>query len=169
MSQRHVWLATRLVAQQRRRVRKADDPADRERSARLLEQFEVALRHYKQHLAEQLGYSAMWHGGRRVTFVAKAERRRRRHYAFAVEPADGGFRVSHVVEYASRRQADQAMLAMTERYGDADAITLERELLDDEVLALELLKRPAPTPPRASRAKITSMAAQLPISAPSVL
>jgi hypothetical protein len=47
----------------------------------------------------------------------------RRHYAFTLEPAQGGWRVSNVLEYMTRGQADKAMLTLTGRYGDADAVT----------------------------------------------
>lgn len=70
----------------------------------------------------------------------------RRHFAFAVAPAPGGWRATHVIEYPSRGQADKAMLTYVGRYGDAEAITLPRALLEDEVLPAALLGRPEPPP-----------------------
>src|SRR5215831_20815163 len=68
----------------------------------------------------------------------------RRHFAFAVKPVAGGYEVEHVIEFPTRGQADKEMLRIVGRHGDADSITLDRELRDGEVLDAALLKRPAP-------------------------
>jgi hypothetical protein len=76
----------------------------------------------------------------------------RRHYAFTVEAVKGGWRVSNVLEYMTRGQADKAMLTLTGRYGDADAVTLiDRPLIEGDILPPAMLKRPPPakTAPKA--------------------
>lgn len=70
--------------------------------------------------------------------------RRRRHYAFLVEREVGGWRVFGVIEYRSRAEADEAVMALARRYGDtADAITLDgrRELRAGDFLAAHVLDR----------------------------
>jgi hypothetical protein len=72
----------------------------------------------------------------------------RRHYAFTLEPAQGGWRVSNVLEYMTRGQADKAMLTLVGRYGDADAVTLiDRPLIEGDILPPAMLKRPPPPRP----------------------
>jgi hypothetical protein len=77
----------------------------------------------------------------------------RRHYAFTVEPAKGGWWVSNVLEYMTRGQADKAMLMLVGRYGDADAATLtDRPLIEGDILPPAMLKRPPPaSPPKPAR------------------
>ncbi len=60
------------------------------------------------------------------------DRRRRYHYAFAPRKVKGGYKVSHVLDYASRGQADIASLRLLVEHGDAGSITLERELINGE-------------------------------------
>jgi hypothetical protein len=78
-----------------------------------------------------------------------ADRPQRRHYAFTVEPAKGGWRVSNVLDYPTRSQADHAMLSLTGRHGDAaESITLEGlTLKEGDVLPAHLLRRQPPSPP----------------------
>jgi hypothetical protein len=71
-----------------------------------------------------------------------ADTRPRRHFAFAVTPARGGFKVSSVLEYPTRGEAEKAMLTLVGRHGDADVVTLDRELVNGEVLAATILRRP---------------------------
>lgn len=77
-----------------------------------------------------------------------ADRPQRRHYAFTVEPVKGGWRVSNVLDYPTRGQADHAMLSLAGRYGDdAESITLEGvELKEGDVLPAHLLRRQPPSP-----------------------
>jgi hypothetical protein len=77
-----------------------------------------------------------------------SERPQRHHYAFAVEPTKGGWRASNVLEYLTRGQADKAMLTLVGRYGDADSITLDRPMIEGEIIPPDLLRRPPPEPPR---------------------
>ncbi len=53
----------------------------------------------------------------------------------------GGYRVSQVLDYASRGQADIASLTLLVEHGDAGSITLERELVSGEVLDAAALTR----------------------------
>jgi hypothetical protein len=83
-----------------------------------------------------------------------ADRPQRRHYAFTVEPVKGGWRVSNVLDYPTRGQADHAMLSLTGRHGDAaESITLEGlTLKEGDVLPAHLLRRqPPPTKPEAPK------------------
>jgi hypothetical protein len=66
---------------------------------------------------------------------------RRRHFSFALKPAKGGYQVQQVIEHASRGEADKRSLTMVGRNGDGGAITLERELVENEVLDAASLKR----------------------------
>jgi hypothetical protein len=76
-----------------------------------------------------------------------ADRPQRRHYAFTLEPARGGWRVSNVLEYLTRGQADKAMLTLVSRYGDADSVTtVDRHLTEGDILPSAALKRPPRTP-----------------------
>ena len=54
------------------------------------------------------------------------DRPRRYHHAFALQKVKGGYRVSRVLDYASRGQADKASLGLLAEHGDAGSITLER-------------------------------------------
>jgi hypothetical protein len=69
------------------------------------------------------------------------DRPRRCHYAFAVKRVKGGYKVSHVLDFPSRGQADKWSLSLLAKHGDAGSITLERELVDGEVLDAATLKR----------------------------
>ena len=69
------------------------------------------------------------------------DRPRRYHYAFALRKVKGGYKVSHVLDYASRGQADIASLRLLVEHGDAGSITLERELIKGEILSAAALKR----------------------------
>jgi hypothetical protein len=69
------------------------------------------------------------------------DRPRRHRYAFALERVKGGYKVSHVLDYASRGQADIASLRLLLEHGDSSSITLERELVNGEVLDAAVLKR----------------------------
>jgi hypothetical protein len=69
------------------------------------------------------------------------DRPRRYHYAFALKRVKGGYKVSHVLDYASRGHADIASLKLLAEHGDAGSITLELELVNGEVLDAALLKR----------------------------
>jgi hypothetical protein len=66
---------------------------------------------------------------------------RRYHYAFALKRTRGGYQVSHVLDYASRGQADIASLKLLAEHGDAASIKLDRELANGEVLDAAALKR----------------------------
>ena len=68
-------------------------------------------------------------------------RPRRYHYAFALKRVKGGYRVSHVLDFPSRGQADKWSLGLLAEHGDAGSITLERELVNGEVLDAAALKR----------------------------
>ncbi|HLK15666.1 MAG TPA: hypothetical protein VKT78_12760 [Fimbriimonadaceae bacterium] len=64
-----------------------------------------------------------------------AERRPvRRHFAFTVKKVKGGYEVGHVIEHPSRGEANRASLSLLGRYGSGEAITLDRELRNGEVL-----------------------------------
>lgn len=65
--------------------------------------------------------------------------RPRRHYAFTMTRVKAGFEVDHVLEFPSRGEADKYSLSLLGRYGDAGAITLDRELANGEVLDRTLL------------------------------
>ena len=69
------------------------------------------------------------------------DRPRRYHSAFALEREKGGYKVSHVLDFASRGQADKWSLGLLAEHGDAGSITLERELVNGEVLDAAALKR----------------------------
>jgi len=69
------------------------------------------------------------------------DRPRRYHYAIALKRVKGGYKVSHLLDYASRGQADIASLRLLVEHGDAGSITLDRELVNGEVLAAAMLKR----------------------------
>jgi hypothetical protein len=73
----------------------------------------------------------------------------RHHYACTVEPVKGGWRVSNVLDYPTRGQADHAMLSLAGRHGDAaESITLEGlTLKEGDVLPAHLLRRQPPSPP----------------------
>jgi hypothetical protein len=66
---------------------------------------------------------------------------RRYHYAFALKRVKGGYKVSHVLDFPSRGQADKWSLGLLSKHGDAGSITLERKLVDGEVLDAATLKR----------------------------
>jgi len=70
-----------------------------------------------------------------------ADTPRRYHYAFALTKVKGGYKVSRLLDYASRGQADIASLRLLVEYGDAGSITLDRELVNGEVLPAAALKR----------------------------
>jgi hypothetical protein len=71
-----------------------------------------------------------------------ARRAERHHYAFTVKKVPGGYELDNVMEYGSRGEADQAMLRLTGRYGDAaESISLDRPLQNGEILEPALLKR----------------------------
>jgi hypothetical protein len=53
----------------------------------------------------------------------------------------GGYKVSHVLDFPSRGQADKWSLGLLVAHGDAGSITLERELVNGEVLDAAALKR----------------------------
>jgi len=78
----------------------------------------------------------------RMTAAQKtAERlRARRHYAFTVKKVKGGFEVANVLEYPSRGEANLASLRLVGRYGSGEAITLDRELHNGDVLQPTLLE-----------------------------
>jgi hypothetical protein len=63
-----------------------------------------------------------------------ADRPPRRHFAVALTRVKGGWRVEHVSEHPSRGEAEKQSLTLLGRYGDAEAITLERDLAEGEVL-----------------------------------
>ena len=69
------------------------------------------------------------------------DRPRRYHYAFALQKVRAGYKVSHVLDHASRGQADIASLRLLVEHGDAGSITLERQLVNGEVLDAAALKR----------------------------
>ncbi len=69
------------------------------------------------------------------------DRPRRYHYAFALTKVKGGYKVSRVLDYASRGQADIASLRLLVEHGDAGSITLDRELANGEVLSAAALMR----------------------------
>ena len=58
----------------------------------------------------------------------------RRHFAFSVKKVKAGYVVDHVVEHLSRREADKASLTLLGRYGSGEAITLDRDLHNGDVL-----------------------------------
>ena len=62
------------------------------------------------------------------------ERPRRYHYAFALTKVKDGYEVSHVLDFPSRGQADKWSLGLLAKHGDAGSITLERELVNGEVV-----------------------------------
>jgi hypothetical protein len=64
----------------------------------------------------------------------------RHHYAFTVRRVKGGYEVGNVVEHRSRGEANIASLTLLGRYGSGEAITLDRELHNGEVIAPGLLK-----------------------------
>jgi len=68
-------------------------------------------------------------------------RPRRYHYAFALKRVKGDYKVSHVLDFASRGQADKYSLTLLAEHGDAGSITLERELVNGEVLDAAALRR----------------------------
>jgi hypothetical protein len=53
------------------------------------------------------------------------DRPRRYHYAFALERVRGGCKVSHVLDFPSRGQADKWSLGLLAEHGDAGSITLD--------------------------------------------
>ena len=68
-------------------------------------------------------------------------RPRRYHYAFAVTKVKGGYKVSCVVPFPSRGEADKFSLKLLATYEDTDSITLDRELVNVEVLDAAALRR----------------------------
>ena len=70
-----------------------------------------------------------------------AERAPRFHYAVAVAKVRGGWRVERAVQHLSRGEADKHSLTLFARYGDAEAITLDRPIAEGDVLDAALLKR----------------------------
>jgi len=68
------------------------------------------------------------------------------------ETGEGRLQVSHVLDFPSRGQADKWSLGLLAEHGDADSITLERELVEGEVLDAALLKRWPPRRPRLAQA-----------------
>jgi hypothetical protein len=65
----------------------------------------------------------------------------RHHYAIAVEKVRGGYKVLTAVEHRSRGEADKGSLRLLLRFKDVDAVTLDRELADGEVLPASALRR----------------------------
>jgi hypothetical protein len=55
-----------------------------------------------------------------------------------------GYRVSHVLDFPSRGHADKWSLGLLAEHGDAGSITLERKLVNGEVLDGAALKRSLP-------------------------
>ena len=53
----------------------------------------------------------------------------------------GGYKVSRVLDFPSRGEADRYSLRLPAEHGDAYSITLERELVNGEVLDAAALKR----------------------------
>jgi hypothetical protein len=80
-----------------------------------------------------------------------ASKPRRGRYAFTLEKVKGGFKVSRVREFPSRGEADIESLKLLAIWGDASSITLERELVNGEVLSAAMLKRTVP--PRVGKAE----------------
>ena len=70
-----------------------------------------------------------------------SERPRGYHYAFALKRVKRGYEVSHVLDFASRGQADKYTLSLLAQHGDAGSITLDRVLANGEVLDAAALKR----------------------------
>jgi hypothetical protein len=66
---------------------------------------------------------------------------RRYHYAFPLHKVRGGWRVEHVIAFASRGEPDRYSLGLLARHADAGSITLERELHDGEMMDAASLKR----------------------------
>ena len=66
-------------------------------------------------------------------------RRRRFHYAVALEKAKGGWKVVASVPYRSRVEAEQGSLRLMASHQDTAAITLYRELAVGEVLDAETM------------------------------
>ena|SRR5579871_1919591 len=60
--------------------------------------------------------------------------------AFTVKKVKGGYQVAHVVEHLSRGEANRASLSLLGRYASGEAITLDRELQNGEVLEPKQLK-----------------------------
>jgi hypothetical protein len=53
----------------------------------------------------------------------------------------GDDKVSHVLDYTSRGQADEASMTLPTEHAYAGSITLDRELVNGEVLDAAALKR----------------------------
>jgi len=64
----------------------------------------------------------------------------RRHFAFAIKKVKGGYEVAHVVECPSRGEADKASLTLLGRHGSGEAVTLDRELRNGDVLERAVLR-----------------------------
>lgn len=56
------------------------------------------------------------------------------HYAFVPEKTRKGIRVSHVMEYRSRGEADIASLRLAGRHGDGSAASIEGPLVDGDLI-----------------------------------
>lgn len=65
----------------------------------------------------------------------------RHHYAIAVRKVRGGYKIVLSVPYRSRGEADIGSLRLMANYEETAAITLDRELVNGEVLSAALLKR----------------------------
>jgi len=51
-----------------------------------------------------------------------------------------GYQVAHIVEHLSRGEANRASLSLLGRYGSGEAISLDRELHNGDVIDPALLK-----------------------------
>ena len=69
------------------------------------------------------------------------DRPRHYHYAIAVKRFRGGYKVVARTEHRSRAEADKGSLRLMAHHQDTAAITLERELVNGEVLDAAVLKR----------------------------
>jgi hypothetical protein len=69
------------------------------------------------------------------------EQPRRYHYAIAVQRVRRGYKVVARTEHRSRAEADKGSLRLLAHHHDTAAITLERELVNGEVLDVAALKR----------------------------
>jgi hypothetical protein len=78
------------------------------------------------------------------------ERPRRYHYAFVPVARGGKFEVTHLLEFASRGEADRASLRFLPRWGDSAAISTLHELNNGDLVEPAVIGR-APPPARPRR------------------